>query len=174
MSRLIALFTLSVITLSLFSLVTGSLPKLAPLAPLHGRPEPTLPNQYIVALKKGSLPADVQTVLNSIPAGSLRLKHKYDVVFPGFSGIFPTEILDFIRRHPLVDYVEHDSLFHIATLYTVRNDPLQQGELWGLDVLDKVLYFFYFSLSSSLFLRFRRLTNRECSPTLLLPFSASI
>ncbi|OAX78088.1 subtilisin-like protease [Emergomyces africanus] len=57
------------------------------------------------------------------------LKHTYDIAgsFLGYSGNFDEEVIEQVRRHPDVDYIEKDSEVHtMEVLHT------QDGAPWGL------------------------------------------
>ncbi|KAL1958651.1 hypothetical protein VTO42DRAFT_3994 [Malbranchea cinnamomea] len=108
-----------------------------------------VPNSYIVVFKKHVTPASaeahqswVQELHTTVETKKLRkrsqfpfknevfdgLKHTYDIAgsLLGYSGHFDEEVIEQVRRHPDVEYVEKDSEVHTMAHETQTNAP------WGL------------------------------------------
>jgi cerevisin len=89
-----------------------------------------IPNQYMVVLKKGLDPQEVEDhhnvlaeMIKSSPQSSLI--HVYEMAsLNGYAGTFSQDTIDAIRRMPHVDFVEQDQV--VYALDTQKNAP------WGL------------------------------------------
>lgn len=127
------------------------LPEELALPVLNAELEKKIPFKYIVIFKDGVSPEQMQfhkefvasTQLNSMSsldeghpflmatkdanvAGGILDSFAIDVSYQGYIGYFTEQSLDFIRRNPLVKFVEQDSYVH------ANSANVEKGAPWGL------------------------------------------
>ncbi|EEH05499.1 serine proteinase [Histoplasma capsulatum G186AR] len=66
------------------------------------------------------------------------LKHTFDIAgsLLGYSGSFDEEVIDQVRMHPDVDFIEKDSEVHTTALETQNNSPWGLARICHRDTLD--------------------------------------
>ncbi|KAF2398109.1 cerevisin [Trichodelitschia bisporula] len=110
-----------------------------------------IPNSYIIKLKEHVKKADAdahtswiqqlhqttetrklelrkRSLLPTVNEAFTGLKHTYNIAgsFLGYSGHFDEDVIEQLRRHPDVEYIERDSEVHTMDIETEKNAP------WGL------------------------------------------
>lgn len=116
----------------------------APLLSTVSAAEHEIPNSYIIVLKDGVKPEQAEKHHAWVKAQhhtSLKkrslfskiesltgLKHTFDLdTVRGYAGTFDESVVDEIRRHPDVEYVEKDSM-----VYALEEPKTQNSAPWGL------------------------------------------
>jgi len=118
----------------------------AGLAPLYSHGE-TIPGQYIVALKDGTLTTGGVTAQNAggllsalgLNAADVTVQHVYSSAFNGFAAQLKADALAKLRSDPRVEYIEQDQVMRVTP---EANDGMnaqatQTGATWGLDRVDQ-------------------------------------
>ncbi|KAK2605973.1 hypothetical protein QQS21_003599 [Conoideocrella luteorostrata] len=106
--------------------LAGPTPKRSEPAPLiipRGEGTKLVPNEYIIKFKKGSALESLQGVVSKL---NHEPYHVFDSIFKGFAGKLDPAMLETIRGHPDVDFVEQNVKFHTTATVTQNNAP------WGL------------------------------------------
>lgn len=118
----------------------------AGLAPLYADGE-TIPGQYIVALKDGSLVSggvSAQTTASLLGALGLssadaQVRHVYSAAFQGFAAQLKGEALEKLRRDARVAYIEQDQVMRVVPQGEggIGTQATQSNATWGLDRIDQ-------------------------------------
>ncbi|CCE80422.1 Piso0_003538 [Millerozyma farinosa CBS 7064] len=133
------------------NLEVNLLPEELSLPVLNSESEKKIPFKYIIVFKDGVSPEQMQfhkefvasTQLNSMSsldeghpflmatkdanvAGGILDSFAIDVSYQGYIGYFTEQALEFIRRNPLVKFVEQDSYVHANAA------SVEKGAPWGL------------------------------------------
>ncbi|MDW8317790.1 MAG: S8 family peptidase [Anaerolineae bacterium] len=115
-----------------------------PVAPLLGVDSPSaIAGRYIVVLKPGTTPADVEAAIADAEAAAGRgvldaladgprgvlVHYRYSAALNGFAATLPPRAVEALRRNPNVDYIEADQVVSI--------DTTQSPATWGIDRIDQ-------------------------------------
>jgi subtilisin family serine protease len=92
------------------------------LAPLYGAGARSIPDHYVVVLRKSSDGAQ-----RAAAGSGGRIGYRYKSAMNGFSAVLPPEALDAVRKDPDVAYVQADA---VATI-------TEPAASWGLDRVDQ-------------------------------------
>ncbi|CEJ91496.1 hypothetical protein VHEMI07203 [[Torrubiella] hemipterigena] len=124
-------------TLPLLTLAALPPRKLAPILPVTYEP---IPNQYIVKLKRSSSIRSRDNVISLLQDESIQ---EWSLAMNGFAAIMSGEILDTIRTHTDIEYIEPDG--HACATYLMNPDGsgpflsnstshtvTQSGATWGI------------------------------------------
>lgn len=104
-------------------------PPSARLAPVYVPPTDAIEDSYIVVLNEDANPRQVAA------AAGVGLREIYEGALKGFATRLTGEQLSFLRRLPMVEYIEQDQRIQVSSTTTQKTDS--KGRPWGLDRLDQ-------------------------------------
>ncbi len=122
------------------------------LAPLFIAGNDTIPNQYIVVLKKSSEMQVQSAVIQSVAGMGGQILFEYGSALQGFAVILSDPALAELRANPMVDYIEADQMVSLDPMVdsgssvdmpaAEGNDDIsiatvQSPATWGLDRIDQ-------------------------------------